>query len=61
MITEDDKIFLQLIIKDLKSFHPENVNSIRIIELALHVSKLSEIVLKILESNPNENYSKKEI
>ena len=53
MITEDDKTFLQLIIKDLKSFHPESINNIRLVELSLHVSKLSEIILKLLEDKSN--------
>lgn len=59
MITEDDKTFLRLIIKNLKSFHPENINNIRLTELSLHVSKLSEVVLKILEDKANENYKEK--
>lgn len=53
MITEDDKTFLKLIIKDLETFHPETVSNTRFIELSLHVSKLSEIVLKLLEDKSN--------
>ena len=53
MITEDDKTFLQLIIKDLKTFHLDSINNIRLVELSLHVSKLSEIVLKLLEDKSN--------
>jgi hypothetical protein len=53
MITPDDKTFLQLIIKDLKTFHPESINNIRLVELSLHVSKLSEIILKLLEERSN--------
>lgn len=53
MITPDDKIFLQLIIKDLKTFHPESINNIKLTELSLHVSKLSEIVFKLIEDKSN--------
>lgn len=53
MITPDDKTFLQLIIKDLKSFHPESINNIKLVELSLHISKLNKIVLKLLENKSN--------
>lgn len=53
MITEDDKTFLQLIIRDLKSFHPDSINNIKLVELSLHISKLSEILLKLLEDKSN--------
>jgi hypothetical protein len=53
MITEDDKTFLQLMIKNLETFHPESINNIKVVELSLHISKLSEIVLKLLEDKSN--------